>query len=250
LFAFDKAQVTSDDLVLGLILARQIVGVLEQHFLMLETRQSAANQERIRVARELHDGVAQSLAAAAFHLRGLRRTVATDPEATLNGLDEVERLLVNEQRELRLFLQELRPWAASTESTLEGRLRELCHRVSSLWGVEVELEKSDEVPQPIAWEVYRLAQEGLVNAARHAHATRIRVAATAGDGALSIRIADDGRGFPFEGEFDLATLEQRKIGPVSLKERISSLGGNLLLRTDHDGTVLEITLPRPREVTT
>ena len=85
LFAFDKPQLTSDDLVVGLILGRQIVGVLEQHFLVVETRHSAANQERIRVARELHDGIAQSLAAATFHIRGLRRTVASDPDAAAPG---------------------------------------------------------------------------------------------------------------------------------------------------------------------
>ena len=172
LFAFDKPQLTSDDLVVGLILGRQIVGVLEQHFLVVETRHSAANQERIRVARELHDGIAQSLAAATFHIRGLRRTVATDPDAARTGLEEIERLLVNEQRELRLFMQELRPWTATTdEASMRARLQELCHRVSSLWGVEVELEGSDEIGHPMAWEVYRLAQEGLINAARHAQAS-------------------------------------------------------------------------------
>ncbi len=161
LFAFDKPQFTSDDLVVGLILGRQIVGVLEQHFLVVETRNSAANQERIRVARELHDGIAQSLAAATFHVRGLRRSVESDPEAARAGLDELERLLVNEQRELRLFMQELRPWIATTEEGgTRDRLLELCHRVSSLWGVEVELEESDEIGQPMAWEVYRWRRKG------------------------------------------------------------------------------------------
>jgi signal transduction histidine kinase len=251
LFAFDKPQLTSDDLVVALILSRQIVAVLEQHFLVVETRQSAANQERIRVARELHDGIAQSLAAATFHIRGLRRTVASDPEAARNGLDEIERLLVNEQRELRLFMQELRPWTATTDDgSTRARLEELCHRVSSLWGVEVELEESEEVGSPIAWEVYRLAQEGLINAARHAQATRIRLAATRRGNRVSIRIADNGRGFPFEGTYDLATLEEKKIGPVSLKERVASLRGDLLLRTDGNGTVLEISLPRAQGGTT
>ena len=122
-------------------------------------------------------------------------------------------------------------------------LQELCHRVSSLWGVEVELEESDEIGHPMAWEVYRLAQEGLINAARHAQASRIRLAASRNGNRVSIRIADNGRGFPFEGVYDLATLEERKIGPVSLKERIASLRGDLLLRTDQSGTVLEISLP-------
>jgi signal transduction histidine kinase len=247
LFAFDKAQLVSDDLVVALILGRQIVAMLEQHFLMVETRQSAANQERIRVARELHDGIAQSLAAATFHVRGLRQALASDPERVGAGLEEIERLLVNEQRELRLFMQELRPWSANSEDvTFRERLVELCHRVSALWGIEVELEESDEIAQPMAWEVYRLAQEGLINAARHAQATRIRLAAKRNGTAVSIRVADNGRGFPFVGEYNLATLEERKIGPVSLKERIASLRGDLMLRTDKSGTVLDISLPHPQ----
>jgi signal transduction histidine kinase len=244
LFAFDKPHLTSDDLVVGLIVGRQIVGVLEQHFLVVETRQSAANQERIRVARELHDGIAQSLAAATFHIRGLRKAVVTDPETARAGLDEIEKLLVNEQRELRLFMQELRPWTStSDDGSVRGRLQELCHRVSSLWGVEVELEESDEIGQPMAWEVYRLAQEGLINAARHAQATLIRVAASRSGNRVTIRVADNGHGFPFEGVYDLATLEEKKIGPVSLKERVASLRGDLLLSTNSSGTTLEITLP-------
>ena len=245
LFAFDKPQLTSDDLVVGLILGRQIVGVLEQHFLMVETRQSAANQERIRVARELHDG--DRAVAGGRHLphpRPAPNRWPPIPTRVRTGLEEIERLLVNEQRELRLFMQELRPWTATTdEASTRTRLQELCHRVSSLWGVEVELEGSDEIGHPMAWEVYRLAQEGLINAARHAQASRIRVAVSSNGNRVSIRIEDNGHGFPFEGVYDLATLEERKIGPVSLKERIASLRGDLLLRTDQSGTVLEISLP-------
>jgi signal transduction histidine kinase len=216
---------------------------------MKETRHSAANQERIRVARELHDGVAQSLAAATFHVRGLRQSA--DPEGVRKGLEEVERLLVNEQRELRLFMQELRPWSAeSDEMTFRQRIVELCERVSALWAVEVELEDTDDVGQPMAWEVYRLAQEGVINAARHAQPTRIRLAVKRNGEGVSIRIADDGHGFPFEGEYDLTTLELNKIGPVSLKERIASLKGDLLLSTDESGTVLHITLPQAQGVIT
>jgi signal transduction histidine kinase len=247
LFAFDKMQLVSDDLVVGLILGRQMVAMLEQHFLMKETRHSAANQERIRVARELHDGVAQSLAAATFHVRGLRQS--SDPESVREGLEEIERLLVNEQRELRLFMQELRPWSTTSEEmTFRQRTIELCQRVSALWGVEVELEDTDEIAPPLAWEVYRLAQEGLINAARHAQATRIRLAARRNHAGVSIRVADNGHGFPFEGEYDLAALEQNKIGPVSLKERVASLRGDLTLRTDRGGTVLEISLPQAQGV--
>jgi signal transduction histidine kinase len=244
LFAFDRVQPTSDDLVVGLILGRQIVGALEQQVLMRETRHSAANQERIRLARELHDGIAQSLTGAALHIGGLRRTLESSPETAQARLAEIEQLLVNEQRELRLFMQELRPSSATVEQAgLRDRLEELCHRVSRLWGVDVRMSVSGEFSASVAWEVYRLAQEALVNAARHSLASNIRVTVAGEADVVGLRVEDDGRGFPFQGVFDLAALNARRIGPLSLKERIANLRGDLVLHSSSQGTVLEISLP-------
>jgi signal transduction histidine kinase len=212
--------------------------------LVLETEHSAASQERIRLARELHDGIAQSLTGAALQIGGLRRTLGANLGDTEDRLEELEHLLVNEQRELRLFMQELRPSSAMSEqASLRTRLQELCHRVSTLWGVDVELDLSDEIAAPMAWDVYRLLQEALVNAARHAQASSIRISAANTPEGVTLRITDDGRGFPFQGMYDLATLNARRIGPVSLKDRIGSLRGGLVLRTSDQGTVLEISLP-------
>src|SRR6187399_844596 len=127
-------------------------------------------------------------------------------------------------------MQELRPTSAdSDQSTLRIRLEELCHRASSLWSVEVEYEVIGEIGPQVSWDVYRLAQEALVNAARHAQATSIRITVSVRPYTIAIRVVDNGRGFPFHGVYDLATLNARKIGPLSLKERISSLRGNLIL---------------------
>ncbi|HVR31032.1 MAG TPA: sensor histidine kinase [Thermoanaerobaculia bacterium] len=249
LFAFDKARLTEDDLAVGLILGRQIAGALEQHVLVRETTISAARAERVRLARELHDGIAQSLAGAALQLGGLRSTIVADPRLAQARLDEIERLLVDEQREVRLLMQELRPSAAIAErdGMVRARLEELCHRVSSLWGLEVELEVSGEVGGPMAREVYRLVQEALVNAARHAHAERVDVCVVLEPDFSRLRIADDGHGFPFQGVKDLAALDAGGIGPVSLKERVASLRGDLRVRSSDSGAVIEITLPARSE---
>ena len=245
LFAFDKTRLTEDDLAVALILGRQIAGALEQQVLVRETMVSAAHVERVRLARELHDGIAQSLAGAALQVSGLRSMLASDPQAANLRLDEIERLLVDEQREVRLLLQELRPSAAIAErdGTMGTRLEELCHRVSRLWGLDVDLEVSGDIQGPMAQEVYRLVQEGLVNAARHAHAGRVRVSIALEPQVSTLRIADDGRGFPFQGVYDLPTLDAERIGPISLKERVASLGGELRIRSGESGAIIEITLP-------
>jgi signal transduction histidine kinase len=198
----------------------------------------------MRLARELHDGIAQSLAGAAFQISGVRRTLDADPAAAAR-LDEIEALLVDEQRELRLFMQELRPLSTVLErdGALRKRLEELCGRVARLWGLEVDLDAAATVDGPLGWEVYRLVQEALINAARHARATRVQVTAASDATGARLRIADDGQGFPFRGAYDLAALNERAIGPVSLKERVAALGGDLLVRSSDHGTVIEISVP-------
>jgi signal transduction histidine kinase len=245
LFAFDKPRLNSDDLVVGLLLGRQLSATLEQHVLVRETETAAATAERMRLARELHDGITQSLAGAALQISGLRRLVAVDPSGAEKRLDDIESLLLNEQRELRLFMQELRPSSAGSErdGSLEARLEELCDRVSRLWGVEVELEVTGEIVAPLHREVYRLVHEALINAARHAHASHVRVTAAVSPEGARLRVVDDGRGFPFHGLYDLATLNAGRIGPVSLKERVASLRGDLLVRSSDHGAEIEITLP-------
>jgi len=93
-------------------------------------------------------------------------------------------------------------------------------------------------------DIYRLIHEGLVNAARHADASRIRVHLSVADGRVHLSIADDGKGFPFTGTYDLEWLERMDQGPVTLRERVAALQGELTLTSSKQaGTELAITVP-------
>jgi signal transduction histidine kinase len=83
----------------------------------------------------------------------------------------------------------------------------------------------------------------LINAARHAHAPAVRVQLSMRDNQVHIVVADNGDSYPFRGCYDLAALTERKLGPVSLQERIVSLGGGLTIDSTESGSRLEITLP-------
>jgi signal transduction histidine kinase len=74
----------------------------------------------------------------------------------------------------------------------------------------------------------------------------VRVTLAARDGGVDIVVADDGRGFPFQGDFDHETLNARQLGPVMLKERVDSLGGTLAIHSSPRGARLDIRLPCPR----
>ncbi|HKC23635.1 MAG TPA: histidine kinase [Thermoanaerobaculia bacterium] len=248
LFLLDKERLTSDDLDLGRIAAETVEARLDQMMASRILRQAAENEARIRLARDLHDGLLQSLTGASLQLRSLQGLALRDPAALPARLAEVERIVVAEQRELRLFIEELRPGSGSSaerERDVQTRIRELCDRVAEQWGVSLELTRSGEreLPPQTAREVYRMLQEALFNAVRHSGARVLRVSVDVRERDVQIDVADDGHGFPFEGRYDLEELETRQIGPVSLKSRIAAAGGRLVVESRPDGAHLEITVP-------
>jgi signal transduction histidine kinase len=105
------------------------------------------------------------------------------------------------------------------------------------------VEPAGAVPTALFRDVYRLVQEASVNAARHGKATEVRVSLVVRDGWLDIGVADDGCGFPFQGRFDGDALAKRQLGPRTLRERVSALGGTLALESSGAGARLEMRLP-------
>ena len=99
------------------------------------------------------------------------------------------------------------------------------------------------IPRLIADHVYRVVQEGIANAGKHARAAQVRVRLSAHLDVVQVVVADDGVGFAFRGEYDLAQLQRRGIGPKSLLQRVASLNGDLILTSTLSGSRLEITLP-------
>ena len=233
---------------------RQVVSDINRFFSKDRLQRAAMHDERMRLARELHDGVLQSLTGAALQLEALSRLVEEDPQAARQRLRDIEELIAEEQRELRSWIQKLKPAASASmasDADLAAALKKLCQRVERTWGLPVVLTTSDHgaIPRTLGDEVYRLVQEALTNVARHAVAAIARVELKITRDRLYITVTDDGRGFPFRGRYDLAALTDGQMGPVSLKGRVTSLRGELVLTSTLTGSRLEISLPldqRPR----
>lgn len=251
LLAVDKPGLGADDLTLGEVVGRQVVSGLEQFRLQRAQVQGAAAEERLRLARDLHDGVVQALAAAGLKLEAVCSLAERDPAAARAGVREVQELLAEEQRGLRAIARGLpvpRGLAAPPEPRLAARLAEVGERVQSQWGIAVALRAAPglgTVPGPLAQEVGRMLYEALVNAARHGRASEARVEVERHGGELRLCVADDGRGFSFRGSFDLGELAARKIGPLALRERVASLEGRLRVESAPGGARLDIALPIP-----
>jgi signal transduction histidine kinase len=251
LFALNKSRMTADDLIFGEIVARQVAAHMDQFYLSQQRQQAAIAQERFRLARDLHDGLLQSLSGANLQLETLHHLRGAEPPQIYERVREIQHQLTAAQRDLRTFIEELRPGPLrrmEASFNLAARMDELGERIERHWGLRVELRKAQvlgELPEDLGNQTYFIIHEAVINAARHAQATTVQVELSEHHNHLRIIVADNGRGFPFRGHYDLATLTAMRLGPRTLKERIASLGGAMILDSSASGTRLDITLPLP-----
>jgi signal transduction histidine kinase len=220
------------------------------HFTLLgRLEEAAVGEERVRIARDLHDGVLQTLAGAILQLEVLRRELPEESEVRQRLL-EIQLPIVSQQRELRALVQPLKapPWRPPVGvGDLRARLTDLVAGIERQWGRRVELRSERwrvPVPEALARDVYHLVSEALANAARHARATGIVAEVrTDDDGTATISVTDDGRGFPFRGRYDLKALVAMRAGPVTLMHRVTALRGQLTIDSTPSGSRVEIRLP-------
>jgi signal transduction histidine kinase len=249
LFSLDKADIKVEDLVYGEILAGLVSSRLGQADLMEQLRQRAFSEDRLKIARDLHDGVLQSLTAAALQIQAARRLLKDDPAAVEERLSELQRIIAAEHVDIRGFIEQLKPGRPDLpvgSVSLGSHLTGLASRIKRQWGIDVHVAFEPDpltIPELIATDVYLLVHEALVNAARHARASKVLVAVFQSGDRLSIVVSDDGQGFPFKGRLTLDELRQRQVGPVSLRDRVTSLGGQLTVESTADGAKVQVDLP-------
>lgn len=201
----------------------------------------AAEQERTRIAREIHDGIAQMVYMLTLSLETASDRVGGDPEEQRRRLQDLTALAKNALWEVRQYIFDLRP-LLSGEEGLVGALQGQVKEFQAVSDLPVELDVAGE-PQRLSLAasaaLYRIVQEGLGNIFRHAHASRVRVRLSFEDGAVALTIADDGVGI---GDGDPAGRVGHGMG--NLRRRVEDLNGVVTISsTPGSGTTIDVRLP-------
>lgn len=240
-YTFDEPRTFGDDeLALLTGLAGQAAQAIENAQLRQQAEQEAVKEERGRLARELHDSVTQALYSMTLLAEGWRRLVGAGRlERLEEPLTELGQIAQQALKEMRLLVHELRPPVLETEGLL-GALHQRLGTVEKRAGVEARLVAEDvvELPMPVEEELYRIAQEALNNALKHATATSVVVHIRADHGQVELEVTDNGRGF------DPNTISGRRgVGLITMRERAEKLGGTLtILSAPGEGTTVKVNI--------
>jgi signal transduction histidine kinase len=220
---------TSEDVELLTSIGQQMGVAVENARLLERVQAAAAQEERQRLARDLHDAVTQTLFSASLIADVLPRVWEKDPELAVVRLAELSELNRGALAEMRTLLLELRP-AVLVESALPDLLRQLVEAARGRERLQIDLEvegtpPEEGLPPEIHVALYRIAQEGLNNVVKHAAATRVSVQLAFGVTGVLLSVVDNGRGF------DTAAAHNDSLGLQIMQERAAKIGAELQIES-------------------
>jgi len=192
----------------------------------------AQEEERRRVARDIHDGPAQMMANAILQLEIVERLISEDPPRALEEIRDLRKAITECLREIRRIIFDLRPMMLD-DLGLAPALRRYVSDFSQRHGLPVEMNvlgKETRLDPVVELVLFRIVQEALNNARKHALASKVVVTLGYGVSAVGASIEDNGKGF------DLAAVSRgvgrsEKLGIAGMKERAKLLGGSLDIDT-------------------
>ena len=226
-----------DFIDLGRELGRATGSIIDRQALLEAIENGAAARTRLSLARDVHDSIVQFLAGAAFRVEAIKRAAVSGVVVNAE-LDELKRLLVEEQAEIRGFLLALRSERELDLADALAELRALAERLSQQWSVDCHVSASGDqgsIPIRLQLDLQQMLREAVANAVRHGRADRIDVGLAVENNRLQMRVDDNGAGFPAD---DGARAE-----PWSLKERVERAHGSLRLVSRPGSTNILIDLP-------
>ena len=202
---------------------------------------SAQEEERRRIARELHDDINQQVAVLAIDLQRLKRFFPDESSIGNRSIDALWERTHTLSRNIQHLSHQLHSTKLEHLGIVAG-LRGLCHEFSEQNKIEADFQfrnVTQEIDSDVALTLFRIAQESLQNVGKHSHARTVRIELDGEEHTLLLRIADDGIGFNLD-----APTRPAGLGLVSMTERVRLAGGTLSIRSrELVGTQIEATVP-------
>lgn len=204
-----------------------------------DTKEEIIEQERKRIARELHDSVSQQLFAATMMISAISEIADKQDLSISKQIKQIESTIGNAQTEMRALLLHLRPIDLADqrlEQGIENLLRELDSKIPMK--IERNLSKT-KLESGIEDHLFRIVQEAISNTMRHSQATKLNVYLNQDINMVQLKIVDDGLGFNVkEG------MQKGNYGIRNMNERVLSLGGNYnIVSMPGKGTTIDIKIP-------
>jgi PAS domain S-box-containing protein len=202
-------------------------------------------EEKSRVARELHVELAQSLTVLKMDANWVRDHFATDVQASAAKLTEMLGVLDHTIAATRRIASDLRPLLLD-DLGLQPAIEWLAANFSARYKVPCKLRVRDDLDlaEPYATAIFRIVQESLANVGKHAHATRVQVVIEPRPGAIDLAVIDDGRGYDPD-----APRKAHSLGLMGVRERVHLLYGSMSITTrPGHGTRIEVRIPLPAAV--
>lgn len=216
------------------IIAMRFGSELERLALMQRATDAARSEERVRLARDLHDSVLQDLTAASLKLRLIARSV---PQDVRPSVVDVNTLVFELQQRIRQYVEDQRSCDQYCEAPLCETMPGLLKILQQQWDCRIEMTVDPpdiEVPRSMLHEIMQLVSEATANSVRHGRATQMKIhLVRTGDG-LELEISDNGTGMG---------KDVRRKRPLSLCARVSELKGKLTMSRTSPGLSLRIALP-------
>jgi len=236
----DWRELSEDDLRLLNTVGDMLSIAVERAQLFAHSIELGAAEERNRLAREIHDTLAQGLTAITLQLETADALLESNPKNARTAVQKALNLTRANLEEARRSVLDLRA-APLERRTFCDALKALVEQYGAEWKLETEFELiGGERPLPVRIEagLYRMAQEALTNVVRHARAKHVCVHLTTSPSEIELVVEDDGQGF------DTEALAKGRFGLVGLNERARLLGGTLeVCSVPGEGTELKITVP-------
>jgi signal transduction histidine kinase len=237
----DAPGFTDEDERLMLMLAAHAAIAIENARLYERGRELSFVEERNRLARDLHDSVVQKLFGVVLAAQSAETLFDRDPDSARGQLQKLGELTQDAIQELRSLIFQLRPAAVESEGLAEALVKhvQVLRRVHRQ-DIQLEVVGEPRLRPRIDDEVFRIAQEALHNALRHAAAARLEVRLEEGERLLALTVRDDGRGF----DPGAAAHRSRRLGLTSMEERAAALGGALTIESaPGGGTTISLEVP-------